>query len=423
MKFIQPKLFLIFLLPLCIFLTFNKHAKDGAYSYHGVIWADAAGYYIHLPIWFIHGNNADAFPEGISEKTGQGFHLNDVNNKIITKYYCGTAILISPFFFLSHALATPLGFEPDGFSKIYSYGIYFSGIVYCCMGLYFLSLFLLRHFSSSISVGIPFLLFCSTNLYYYSIDSPGMSHVYSFFLFTVFLYSVQQLLDSENILFYISLIVSFALAVITRPTNGLIFFFPFFYENGKFLTRFGILIKQKLRIIVAMVLGFLCILPQLLYFKNSSGSYFINSYHKETFINFLHPFILETWFSTNNGLFLYAPILLLAIAGIFLMMRQRNRFGYYLLFTFLLISYLFASWWNWWFGCALGARSFVEFYVLLSIPMAYLMREALQNKVASCLFFIFSVFCICFYMNIEYYYDGCFYGGTWDFQSFIKLLQ
>jgi hypothetical protein len=423
MKFLQPRIFLLFLLPVCIFLSFNKHSKDRAHSYHGVIWADAAGYYVHLPMWLIYGNNAAAFPLNISEQTGNGFYIDSVNNKIVTKYYNGSAILMAPFFLISHALAIPLGYKDNGFSMIYSFGLYFAGIVYCCLGLFFLSLFLKKHFSTGISTGTAFLLFISSNLYYYSIDSPGMSHVYSFFLFSLFIYSIQRLFDSERRIYYILFALSFVLAVLTRPTNALIILFPFFYENGKFLSRISILLKKKLNVLIAIVAGLLCIFPQALYLKDVYGSYISYSYHDEGFSNFNHPYILEVWFSTNNGLFLYSPILLLSLLGIILMIRLKQRFGYYLLFTFLLISYLFSAWWNWSFGCALGARSFVEFYVLLSIPMAFAINEAWKKSATKYALIIFSGTCCIVYFSIEYYYDGCFYGGTWDWEAYIKLLR
>jgi hypothetical protein len=421
MRFLQPKLFLLVLLPLCIFLTFNKHSRDKEATYHGVIWADAAGYYIYLPMWFIYGNDAAALPENADSRYGNGFHYT-AGNTIATKYYCGTALLESPFFLIVHALAEPLGYKADGFSKIYSYGLFFSGIVYCCLGLFLLSLFLKHHFSPSLSTVTVLLLFCSTNLFYYSIDSPGMSHVYSFFLMTAFMYSVQRLLCSEKKIWLIALVLSFCLAVLTRPTNAIIILFPIFYENGAFLRRIKLFLQHKISILFAVLLGLLCFVPQLIYFKQQYNTTFF-AYGDEGFSNWKHPYLLETWFSTNNGLFMYAPVLLLSVIGMIFMIRAKDRMGYYLLFTFLLISLIFASWWNWWFGCALGARSFVEFYPLLCIPIARAIQVALQNKKRSVVLMVFVVCCMTLYFKTEYYYDGCFYGGTWDFSAYLKLLQ
>ncbi len=65
MTLLKPKIFLLLIFPLAIFLSFNKHSKDKINTYHGVLWADAAGYYVYQPIWFIYGNNARNFPDNI----------------------------------------------------------------------------------------------------------------------------------------------------------------------------------------------------------------------------------------------------------------------------------------------------------------------------------------------------------------------
>jgi hypothetical protein len=93
-----------------------------------------------------------------------------------------------------------------------------------------------------------------------------------------------------------------------------------------------------------------------------------------------------------------------------------------ILVTFLIISYVCASWWNWWFGCSFGARSFVEYYTLLIIPFAYLLKSA-NDKKGLLIFLVLFIGFSCFLnLSIEYYYDGCFYGETWDFTSFFKLI-
>src|ERR1017187_354763 len=95
-------LLFIFLFFSSLFLGFNKHSRDTFNSYHSVLWADASGYYMYLPIWFIYGNNANSINDTLVKHTGQGFHMDGIKNKIITKYTCGTAILQMPFFLASH---------------------------------------------------------------------------------------------------------------------------------------------------------------------------------------------------------------------------------------------------------------------------------------------------------------------------------
>ncbi len=423
---LSPKIFLLFVLPICVFLTFNKHSKDKANTYNEVIWADAAGYYVYEPMWFIYGNNANKFPTHSDIKTGNGFQLDLVNNNVFTKYYCGTAILESPFFIISHILSKPFGFKDDGFSKIYSYGLYFSGIFYCCLGLFFLSKFLNRHFSSLISFVIPFIFLVGSNLYFYTIDAPGMSHVYSFFLFSAIIYLTPFLIQNPQFKYYLLFFCLSILIVLTRPTNIFICLFPLFYDmndKGDFILRIRHLFNDKLLILLTALLSLIIAIPQLLYWNRVSGDYFIYSYKNETFSFLKKPKLLEVWFSTNNGLFTYTPIILICLIGVGLMIKQKKWLGFYIGILFFVISYIFASWWNWWFGCAFGARSFVEYYAVFCIPFAYLFAYLFNYKFFKYIVVLFVIICCYLNMDMEYYYDGCFYGDTWDISTYFKLLN
>lgn len=426
MKLLKPQIFLLFILPLSIFLSFNKHSKDKINTYHGVIWADAAGYFVYQPMWFIYGNNAGNFPDSIDVKTGNGFQLDFINNKIITKYTCGVAILETPFFLISHVLSKPFGFKADGFSKIYSFGLYFSGIFYCCLGLFFLSKFLARHFRPLISVLAPFLFLAGSNLYYYSIDTPGMSHVYSFFLCCLIIYLTPLITTKINSKYYSLFFCCLILVILIRPTNILIGLFPLFYNiksKYDFLNRIRFFLSNKLLIAITALVPLIFLIPQFQYWYASTGKIITYSYGTESFIFWRNPKILEVWFSTNNGLFTYTPLIILSIIGIFQMIKKVKWEAYFLVFLFLIITYIFSSWWNWWFGCAFGARSFVEYYPLFIIPFSYLLDYTLSHKLYRYGIALFIVFCCFLNMDMEYYYDGCFHGDTWDFNTYLKLLN
>lgn len=425
MIILKPKIFFLFLFFLCLFLTFNKHSKDKTNSYHGVIWSDAAGYYVYNPIWFIYGNDAQAFPDSIETQTGNGFYLSG-DNKVITKYTCGVAILQAPFFLASHFLAEPFGYKADGFSKIYSFGLFIAGIFYCCAGLFLISRSLSRHFSPAVSIAAPFLFLAGTNLFYYSIDAPGMSHVYSFFLFSVIIFLTPAITSKVDLKNYLLFFICFILAVLVRPTNILIGLFPLFYsvKNKSELTaRLKLFISNKSTIIITLLLSCIAVIPQLIYWHRNTGKLITYSYGSESFTFLKSPKLLEVWFSTNNGLFTYSPLILLSVAGIVLLIKNKDRSGYLYAGIFLVISYIFASWWSWWFGCSFGARSFIEYYAILIIPFCYLMENSIKYKTSRIFFFSAVFFCCYLNMDMEYYYDGCFYGGTWDIGAWLKLLN
>jgi hypothetical protein len=107
-----------------------------------------------------------------------------------------------------------------------------------------------------------------------------------------------------------------------------------------------------------------------------------------------------------------------------MILRKVNN-GFYLLGVFLIITYIFSSWWAYNFGCAFGARSYVEYLSLFSIPVAYIFEKVNtdSNKISKSVFWIIIVALIIFNLKMTYSYDGCFYGsGDWDWKEYFNLV-
>ena len=179
-----------------IFLTFNKHSRSGYNNYHSEIWADKAGYYVYLPATFKYNFQAEQFPDSIDFKTGHGFHLDPNTNKVQTKYTYGVSFLQAPFYFVADILSPLLEQQPDGFSPIYHSSINFAAISYFLLGLILLNQVLKIAFNKQTAIFVLLSIFLGTNLFYYVVSATGMSHVYSFFLFSLLL----NLLVSSNFL-------------------------------------------------------------------------------------------------------------------------------------------------------------------------------------------------------------------------------
>ena len=106
-----------------------------------------------------------------------------------------------------------------------------------------------------------------------------------------------------------------------------------------------------------------------------TGSWIIYSYQGEGF-NFNDPNVFNFLWSYSGGLFVYAPIFLLSLLGVF---RYLLRKEYYLFLTwsgfFAVVVYVLSSWWTWKYGMSYGMRVMIEFYPLLFIPMAILLSN------------------------------------------------
>jgi hypothetical protein len=411
-----------------LFLTFNRHSKSGYFNYHSEIWADKAGYYVYLPAAFKFNFNPDNFPDSIDANTGNGFTLDEINGKVITKYTYGVALMQSPFFCLAEILAEPLNFEKNGFSPIYHWSINVASVFYLVLGLLFLYKFLSTRFGKRSSLLAILSMFLATNLYYYSIIETGMSHIYSFSLFCIFLYFLQITNYLKKHGYWKSLILGLliGLIILIRPTNILFlstFFFLDINDKTDIFSRIKRLIPYKT--LIPTIIGVLVIiLPQFLYWNYTSGSLINYSYDNEGF-NWLNPKFLNTWFSPNNGLFLYTPFYFLIIVALFLMIKNKKVNGIFVLILFLTISYTFSSWWMWSFGCSFGSRSYVEYLSVFSIPIAYAFHEIRKLKTIKIIYFTIMVLVlIAFNLKMTYSYDGCFYGkNAWDWDTYLELIE
>ncbi len=415
---------LILFFSVCLFLTLSKHNKTGYFNYHSEIWGDKSGYYSYLPALFIYDFKADKLPENIVERIGYGFRIDSAQNKIKTKYTCGIAILQSPFYLISHAIVAISPKENNGFQPANFKMIDFSAVFYLVLGMLFLFKFLQTLYSNKTIYISLFILFFTTNLYYYGIDETGMSHVYSFFLFSTFLY-LSNLIISGDRRFFIEVLLGLTsgLVILIRPIN-VIFFASFFFIKtnslNDIITRLKFLFKRKRLIVIGLFSAFVIILPQFIYWKFLTGNFIYYSYENEGFVNILKPQIFKVLFSTLNGQITYVPATIFFIIGLFYLYRKNKVLTFYISFIFLFTTYLFASWWSWFFGCGFGIRPYVDFMPLFVIPLAafieYILPKRKQLITLSAVVFVLIIY----NLKLIYTYDGCWYGGIWDWSKFVS---
>jgi hypothetical protein len=127
-----------------------------------------------------------------------------------------------PFFLLAHAGAHLLGVSTLGYSWPYSLSIVVAALFYLFAGLYFLRKILLRYFSDTVTAITLVLIVLATNLMYYVISEPGMSHVYNFALFNAFFFFSLKWVEKQGLKFSVILGLLAGLIVLIRPVNVLV---------------------------------------------------------------------------------------------------------------------------------------------------------------------------------------------------------
>jgi hypothetical protein len=367
------------LIPITIFLIFLAVALTqfnmSRWKDRNVIIWDVIEYYSYLPALM----QGDFTLEDSTLKKDFDYHgwaLDGPRGKKVIKRSCGVSVLYSPFFFIVYLSDILAGREINTFAPRYHQAISLCAIFYLILGLVILSKLLLHHFSEwTVALTLAFVAL-GTNLFHYSTAEPGMSHVFSFFLFACFIWVVHRWY--EDPLWGRSIIVGlvFGLIVLVRPTNALIGVIFLFYRPSS--SGSGIMADNWAKILVMGLVALMSCSPQIFYWKYVTGHWIYFSYGDERFF-FGHPHILEGLFSFRKGWFIYTPLMLFAISGLFLKrMPKEYRMGLYIFLP--LNIYLVLSWWCWWYGGSFGLRAFIESYTLLSIPLAALVETVLKGK-------------------------------------------
>jgi hypothetical protein len=419
-------LFVIFTF-LVLYLTLNLHSRTGYLTYKSEIYADKAGYYSYLPAAFVFGFDGEKVPAGLKEATGEGISLNS-EGKIFTKYPLGVALMQAPFFLVTHYIVAPLlDYPADGFTAPYHKMIDVAAWAYFVLGFWLMALVLREYFSPKIVMAALILFLCGTNLLYYATVETGMSHIYSFFLASALMRLTQLIHRRQRFNAWMGLALGAVagLLIVTRFTNAFLLLIPLFWEVDSLdslAKRLRLLCFSK-GIFTVGIVPLAVISLQMGYYFYLSGSPFYYSYAKETF-DFAHPSILQVWFSTYNGLFLFSPIMLFALIGLGRMAHQRIAGAWLGIGVFLATSFVFASWWQWFFGCAFGARSFVEYAPIYLVAFGYFLQW-LGTKSVPWRFAIWPVMIVLAAINFKnaYLFKLCYLGvGDWDFAWYWELV-
>lgn len=361
---------------------FNSESSSSAWMY--IINMDGRGYYGYLPAVFIYDDPTYQFhlEHNAQHDPNINFTHELDNGKRLNKYFIGEAVLLTPFFLLAHVVSSITDFVSTGYSLPYYVSVAVGAVFYVTLGLWLLSIFLNRQFKNQwVSTAAPLLILFGSNLFYYAVYEPSMSHAYSFFLVCAFLFlgSLASQKPSRIILFITGLTVG--LIAITRPVNLIILgMLPFLLVDARHLpaATFSKAFKILLQVLVPVVA---VIAIQVAAYKWQTGNWLVYSYGNEGF-NWSNPQLFNTLFSYKRGLFVYAPICLLSLVGLKHLWSFSSIKTLSLLSTLLFAIYVVSSWHAWGYGWAYGLRAYVEFLPLFAILLSALMAKARPRRLA-----------------------------------------
>lgn len=379
-----------------------SNMRVGSERWKRIVLVDARGYYAYSPAVFIFEDLNFTFYQRIEKpdihNTGHVYNYSGpINGKWINKYYGGTALCQTPFFLAAHAYTLATGGVADGYTAPYMYSVGVAAIFYFFLGLFFLAK-IMEDYGVRLWPTVVTLLVAGfgTNLYAYTVLEGGMSHVYSFAFVSLFVYAARRYLTRLDSGYLILMGAALGMIVFIRPVNLLVvLFLPFLAERPPVLiTGLRRLFSNPLHFAAALVIMLALPFIQLVMYKVATGNFIIYSYTTETF-NFLEPHIIDILFSYKKGLFLYTPLYLVGLLALAVFWRWSRFAVITWLGAFFIVTWVFSSWWMWYYGGSFSSRVYVEFIPLFMIPLGVwltrLRRRVVKVTVYCALFVLIGI--------------------------------
>jgi hypothetical protein len=345
--------------------------------------ADGIGYYEYLPSLFIHHDlNRKDFPVDVNHskytRVNELDMYVDFKDRWVNKYPSGTALLQSPFFLATMVLTERTNTTDDGYQLVFQKSVFYAALFYLFLSLIFLKRLLLSYSISTpiIILSQVLLVFATSVLNYVNFES-AFSHIYSLFAISAFLYVARIYFTQKKLTFFLWACLLLGLIFILRQVNILIFFFLPFVAGSWSTFREGVvlLFKEKKHLIAGIVLFFSVALIQFYLWYLQTGHFWVYSYQGESF-DFSNPELFNILFSYKKGLFVYTPILLFGILGVFYFVFKKEYFLFssWIIF-FGLLTYILSSWWSWYYGCSYGLRAYIDYYPIFFLPFALFLNQ------------------------------------------------
>jgi hypothetical protein len=418
------KILFILLFGMILFVSVNRHSRHPKFDYHSQIFSDKAGYHVFLPATVYYAWNAELMPHNIDSLTGLGFRIE--KNKIVTKYPLGVAILHAPFFAIAAGIDYGIGEQEYlGYTETQHLALNWSTAIYGTFALLLIFLMAVQQWSLNRRQAwlLVFLVAGCSNLFYYLTRDAGMAHAYLLFCYSLIVYLFYTFLASKSWITLASIIMLSLLALSARYINGVFLLVALLYFILKYKNELANVSKSTWQkgLVVGVILGIIPLILQLCYNLYAFESIGTSGYAAESFSNWNTIKLIELWFAPNNGVFIYAPVLVIALYGVW---RNRGKDTTLWLFAvlFILISVVYGAWWSPTLGCGFGHRGYTEFFVFFSLPVALVIRSwsARQQNLAWILGLIVAVSLF----SAQWTFDGCWHGdGPWDWVEFFRLFR
>jgi hypothetical protein len=300
-------------------------------------------------------------------------HLNN-------HFAIGPALLWLPFLLAAHAgvlISNALGsrIPPDGFSKPYVVVMAVSTALYGFLALWISYRIARRYVAERWAFLATLAFWGASSLPVYMYFNPSWSHAQSAFVVALFLWYWNRTRGARAQLQWIFLGLIGGLMMDVYYVNAIVLVLPLFESLARCRQSLSLRRPREAASLLAGNVCFSCalliaFLPTLIAKKIIYGSYLNFGYTERWSWN--SPALLKVAFSSDHGLFSWTPIVILAVAGLFLLLKRDRDLALYCLVAFALFLYVIGSYQDWDGLSSFGNRFFVSLTPMFILGLAVL---------------------------------------------------
>lgn len=371
-------IFLTLLLGILIF-------RDGIIN---ILTWDIMGYNSYLPLIFEkHSFNVDlAYFKTINDIYNNSSTLYQYvdlpNGNVFIKYTMGWAIFYTPFYFIAELWASWGGYPNDGFSYPYQVMALLGSFVYFVLSIVLLRKVLLLFFNEKISATVMLIICLGSNFFIMNTMGMGTSHHLIFMTVCIFILMTHKFHTKPSIRNAVFLGISVGLIALTRTPSVVIALFAVFYNYKNYgptiFHKLGYFLKHKfIFVLITVFAALMTFLPQILYWKITTGNFLINSYANNPGegMDWFTPYIFNVLFSFKSGWLIYTPIMFFSLIGLFFWVKEDRSNGLAGTITFAIFLYIVSCWTSWWYASHFGHRAMLDIYPILAIGLGFFLKN------------------------------------------------
>jgi hypothetical protein len=363
---------------------------------HRMTASDAIEYYVYdRSLYFDHNldftNDYQGFydrnPTGLAQFKEGFIDKRNPAGHAINNGPAGSAILWAPFFLAGDGAARLLhaagaATAADGYSQPYIRAVSLGSALYA--GIALLLTFALAGAITDRSAALwaSLVVWLGTPALFYSHLAPTYAHATSWFAAALFLTVWFRSRERRSWLAWAVLGALGGLVAMVREQDAVFLLVPVVDELLRLIPGVRHPDQSWARdvgrtLAGGLVMGGCAVLaftPQLLVYHTLNGAFRPSSEVSDK-LQWNAPNALRVLFDPGHGLFLWTPVLLLAVVGLGLLIRREPRLGIALATGFLMTWYLNGAFQTWTTAGAFGARRFIVCSPIFAVGLAELFRR------------------------------------------------